>query len=40
LYDRLGGKEAVVAVIDDFVGRAAGDSRINAKFARKPTCRG
>jgi hemoglobin len=34
LYDRLGGKEAVVAVIDDFVGRAAADSRINAKFAR------
>ena len=34
LYDRLGGKEAVVAVIDDFVGRAASDSRINGKFAR------
>jgi hemoglobin len=34
LYDRLGGKDAVVAVIDDFVGRAAGDSRINGKFAR------
>ena len=34
LYDRLGGKEAVVAVIDDFVAKAAADSRINAKFAR------
>jgi hemoglobin len=34
LYDRLGGKPAVIAVIEDFVGRAAGDSRINAKFAR------
>jgi hemoglobin len=34
LYDRLGGEAAVVAVIDDFVGRAAADSRINAKFGR------
>lgn len=34
LYDRLGGKEAVVAVVDDFVARAAADSRINPKFAR------
>jgi hemoglobin len=34
LYDRLGGKAAVNAVIEDFVGRAAGDSRINAKFVR------
>jgi hemoglobin len=34
LYDRLGGKNAIVAVIDDFVGRAAGDDRINAKFGR------
>lgn len=34
LFDRLGGKEAVVAVVDDFVGRAAADSRINAKFGR------
>jgi hemoglobin len=34
LYDRLGGKDAIVAVIDDFVGRAAGDSRINQKFGR------
>jgi hemoglobin len=34
LYDRLGGKDAVIAVVDDFVGRAAADSRINGKFAR------
>jgi hemoglobin len=34
LYDRLGGKDAIVAVIDDFVARAAADARINAKFAR------
>jgi len=34
LYDRLGGREAIVAVIDDFVGRVAGDSRINGKFGR------
>jgi hemoglobin len=33
LYDRLGGREAVVAVVDDFVGRVAADGRINAKFA-------
>jgi hemoglobin len=34
LYDRLGGKQAVVAVVEDFVARAAADSRINGKFAR------
>lgn len=34
LYDRLGGKLAVIAVIEDFVGRCASDGRINAKFAR------
>jgi hemoglobin len=34
LYDRLGGRGAVVAVIDDFVGRVAADDRINGKFAR------
>ena len=34
LYDRLGGKDAIVAVVDDFVARAAADGRINAKFAR------
>ncbi len=34
LYERLGGKDAIVAVVDAFVGRAAGDGRINPKFAR------
>jgi hemoglobin len=32
LYDRLGGKTAIVAVVDDFVGNVAGDKRINAFF--------
>ena len=34
LYDRLGGEGAVSTVIEDFVGRCAGDDRINGKFAR------
>lgn len=34
LYERLGGQNAIVTVIDDFVARCAGDDRINAKFAR------
>ena len=33
LYDRLGGKTAITAVVDDFVGSVAGDTRINGKFA-------
>ncbi len=33
LYDRLGGKPAITAVVDDFVARVAGDNRINGKFA-------
>ncbi len=33
LYDRLGGKPAIVAVVDDFVGNVAADSRINGFFA-------
>ncbi len=33
-YDRLGGKDAITAVVDDFVAPCANDSRINAKFAR------
>ena len=33
LFDRLGGKGAVEAVIDDFLGRVAGDERINSGFA-------
>jgi hemoglobin len=34
LYERLGGKTAIAAVVDDFVGRCAADDRINGKFAR------
>jgi len=33
LYERLGGKGAITAVVDDFVGRVAADKRINGKFA-------
>ncbi len=33
LYDRLGGQPAIVAVVDEFTGRVAGDSRINQFFA-------
>jgi hemoglobin len=32
LYDRLGKKTAIVAVVDEFVARVAADSRINAFF--------
>jgi len=32
LYDRLGGKKAIVAVVDEFVGRVAADTRINSFF--------
>ena len=34
LYDRLGGGDAITAVVDDFVARCAADVRINSKFAR------
>ena len=33
LYDRLGGKPAITAVVDDFVARVAADRRINRFFA-------
>ena len=33
LYDRLGGQRAIVAVVDDFIGRVAADTRINQRFA-------
>ncbi len=33
LYDRLGGKPAITAVVDDFIGNVAGDPRINRRFA-------
>jgi hemoglobin len=33
LYDRLGGKAAITAVVDEFVGRVSADNRINHFFA-------
>lgn len=32
LYERLGGQDAIVQVVDDFVGNVAADARINAMF--------
>ncbi len=32
LYDRLGGKKAITAVVDEFVGRVGADTRINGFF--------
>jgi hemoglobin len=32
LYDRLGGKPAITAVVDDFIGNVAADQRINLRF--------
>jgi len=34
LYDRLGGKAAITAVVDEFVARVAADKRINGFFAK------
>jgi hemoglobin len=34
LFERLGGKGALTAVVEDFSARCAQDARINAKFAR------
>jgi hemoglobin len=34
LYERLGGNDAITAVVDDFVTRCAADGRINGKFAK------
>ena len=33
LYDRLGGKAAITAVVDQFVANVVADSRINGRFA-------
>jgi hemoglobin len=35
LYERLGGEAAITAVVDDFVGRAAANPKVN--FTRKGT---
>lgn len=32
LYDNLGGKKAITAVVEEFVARVAADNRINAYF--------
>lgn len=34
LFDRLGGKPALTAVVDEFVARVAADARINMKFGK------
>jgi len=34
LYDRLGGKGAITAVVDEFVARVAADASINRHFAK------
>ena len=33
VYDRLGGQDAIVAVVGEFAGRLAADDRINQRFA-------
>src|SRR2546429_8705516 len=39
VFERLGGTNAITAVVDDFSARCAGDARINAKFARTDLAR-
>ena len=39
LYDRLGGIEAITAVVESFRDRVAADDRINLKFARTDLAR-
>jgi hemoglobin len=39
LYDRLGGKPAIVAVVDQFVANVAADTAINRYFAHTNTTR-
>jgi hemoglobin len=34
LYERLGGKDAISGVVDDFVANVAADARINARFTK------
>ena len=34
LYERLGGIEAIKAVVNDFAGRVLADTRVNKKFAK------
>lgn len=39
LYERLGGKEAITAVVDEFAGRVLADARINQKFSKSDPVR-
>ena len=39
LYERLGGMDAITAVVEDFRDRVAADDRINLKFARTDLAR-
>jgi hemoglobin len=39
LYERLGGLDAIKAVVGDFVGRVVADERINKKFAKSDGAR-
>ncbi|MGE0133325.1 MAG: group 1 truncated hemoglobin [Blastocatellales bacterium] len=39
LYERLGGKDAISAVVDDFAQNVLGDARINKKFAKSDPAR-
>ena len=39
LYERLGGIDAITAVVEDFRDRVAADDRINLKFARTDLAR-
>ena len=39
LYERLGGKEAIHTVVDDFVARVAADSSLKARFNFKESAR-
>jgi hemoglobin len=39
LYERLGGKDAISAVVDDFAGNVLADPRINKKFAKSDPAR-
>ena len=34
LYQRLGGREAIKGIVDDFVATAAADPRVNSRFKR------
>lgn len=39
LYERLGGKDAISAVVEDFAGNVLADPRINKKFAKSDPAR-